>query len=420
MTNRPDSQTPTSLPSSNLARIHRSLGALCHPLAALVALIALAPTSVFAQSLPPKGSPDTFDIATWNIEWFGAALGPSNDELQFNNVLKVIRSADIDLWALQEVSDPDDFQRLLDSLGTGYDGYLATYSQQQKTAFLFKTDVITVRSVKHVLESFEDDFAGRPPLELEATVAADPNRTVTLITVHMKANSELASYEKRLAAAGRLKNHVDFTSLNSEMVILLGDFNDLLIGSITSGQVSPYKAFTDDGADYLFATEDLARDGRSTYCGNNCASGSAIDHILMTNELFGPYIDASVDNYDEVLAAIPGYLSNTSDHLPVFARFELDTQSAVENDEPHSGAVVSLYPNPASGFVNVAVTATTPQRFEAAAFDLLGREVFTWNVTGNESASSISLDLSGVAPGVYLVRVSWDGGSDVRVLTVTR
>ena len=69
---------------------------------------------------------------------------------------------------------------------------------------------------------------------------------------------------------------------------------------------------------------------------------------------------------------------------------------------------------------HVSLCRELAQRFEAAAFDLLGREVFTWNVTDNESASSISLDLSGVAPGVYLVRVSWDGGSDVRVLTVTR
>ena len=82
----------------------------------------------FAQGVPGKGSVNTFDIATWNIEWFGAPNDPSDDELQINNVLNVFRNSDIDLWALQEISDDSDFTRILDSLGSRYSGFLATQS----------------------------------------------------------------------------------------------------------------------------------------------------------------------------------------------------------------------------------------------------------------------------------------------------
>src|SRR5690606_25871927 len=43
-----------------------------------------------AQNIPVKGSGATLDVATWNIEWFGAANGPSNDALQLANVAAVI------------------------------------------------------------------------------------------------------------------------------------------------------------------------------------------------------------------------------------------------------------------------------------------------------------------------------------------
>ncbi len=371
----------------------------------VLALTLIAPTGLFGQSIPAKGTDNTFEVATWNIEWFGSANGPTNNELQFSNVLKIIRSADIDLWALQEIVNKSLFADLLDSLGTDYSGTLATYPQQQKTGFLYKTDLLSVNDVRHVLETFDDDFAGRPPLQLKATVATNPVREITFITIHMKAFSDSDSYEKRLQASGRLKNHVDFTSLGSENVIILGDFNDLLSGSITNNQTSPYSNFVSDSGGYLFPSSDLQSTGRSTYCGNNCSTGSAIDHILITNELFGAYIDASVDHYDELLSTVASYLNTTSDHLPVFASFQLNSGTGIQVPALTARSL-DIYPNPAIDRFTIEISKPGFE-VEARVFDLLGREVWgTRLATQGQSSLAIEVGLEGLVSGRYFVHVT--------------
>jgi len=42
----------------------------------------------------------TLDVATWNIEWFGDNTnGPSNNELQFQNVKRIIEETQLDIYA---------------------------------------------------------------------------------------------------------------------------------------------------------------------------------------------------------------------------------------------------------------------------------------------------------------------------------
>src|SRR5690606_9199308 len=84
-----------------LRSIQRSIQPLFFSL--LAALLALpAASNGAAQTIPPKGTGATFDVATWNIEWFGGGPGPSDNERQLDNVEAVIEASQIDLWALQE------------------------------------------------------------------------------------------------------------------------------------------------------------------------------------------------------------------------------------------------------------------------------------------------------------------------------
>src|SRR5690606_9971416 len=81
---------------------------------------------------------ETFDVATWNIEWFGhGSNGPENTILQFDNVKRVIETMDLDLYALQEISNDSEFYRLVASL-SDYNGFIANYGQVQKVAYLYK------------------------------------------------------------------------------------------------------------------------------------------------------------------------------------------------------------------------------------------------------------------------------------------
>ncbi|MFW5972444.1 MAG: hypothetical protein ACOCTG_00515, partial [Bacteroidota bacterium] len=131
---------------------------------AFFALFLFASDGLLAQSFEPVGDPQTLDVATWNIEWFGYSdNGPNDIQRQFNNVRTIIEAADVDLFSVQEISNPQLFAALLDSLGEDYAGDLATYSQTQKIGFIYRTDAVAKRSVTHILEEFSSDFAGWPP-----------------------------------------------------------------------------------------------------------------------------------------------------------------------------------------------------------------------------------------------------------------
>ena len=89
---------------------------------------------------------ETFDVVTWNIEWFGSASNnPEDDSLQFENVKTVITTIDADVYALQEISNENLFNNLVNDL-TDYNGLFADYSQTQNTAYLYKTTTIQRRN----------------------------------------------------------------------------------------------------------------------------------------------------------------------------------------------------------------------------------------------------------------------------------
>lgn len=51
--------------------------------------------------------------------------------------------------------------------------------------------------------------------------------------------------------------------------------------------------------------------------------GDLIDHVTMSDELFRFYIDESAAVYDAPLNYISDYEATTSDHLPVWAKFDV-------------------------------------------------------------------------------------------------
>ena len=371
-----------------------------------------------AQTIPPVGADDTFDVGTWNIEWLGhSSNGPSNDALQIDQVRKVIAETGIDLWGVQEIADTDDFDALLVALGPDYDGRLATNSVEQRIGFIFDTRVVRVRQVRHVLESFLFEFAGRPPLQLEADIVLpDTTATVTFIVVHMKAFSDQSSYERRVEASKRLKNHIEFTTLDSKPVIVLGDFNDELLESTHSSQTSPYQNFIDDPEDYFFASLTLEQSGGGSFCNNSsCTStGSMLDHILLSNELFEAYIPQSAGFIPDLTSAITAFGSTTSDHLPVIAHFDFTRISGtgIEEETPADFIVNAPYPNPFSSTLNVPLELSRPAEVKIELFDALGRRIDILH-PGLLSRGSYDFAINTLqsSRGTYFLRVSVDAMS---------
>jgi len=284
---------------------------------------------VYKVAIPAKGTASTLDIGSWNIEFFGSTgNGPTDETLQRNNARDIIAGTDFDIWGLAEIVGTTDFNTLK-SLLPGYSGLLANdplvtsgssfyTATEQKVGILFKSSVATLQSARLILTQNDADFAGRPPLEVKLRVTVNGvTEDVVVIVLHAKAFNDLTSFQRRLAASNALKSFLD-TTYPTQKVIVVGDYNDDVDTSITSGQASPYQNFVSDTADYTFLTRPLSLSGQSSTVG----FPDMIDHHLATNDLAGGFVASSAEVY-RVDAFIPSYGSTTSDHFPVLSRYSL-------------------------------------------------------------------------------------------------
>jgi PKD repeat protein len=295
-------------------------------------------------TISPEGTSTTLDFATWNLEWFGdTENGPSDEQLQLENVQTVISGLDMDLWSVQEVTSTTHFNNLLSSL-SGYDGFLANDSSVEngpeyysdydnnelKVGLIYKTDLISVNSARVILTSYDYEFAGRPPVEVQLTATVDGvSKDIVVILLHAKAGSGSDDWERRNQASIALKTYMD-DNWPTTTSMVIGDFNDDVDESITNKPMdSPYKNFADDTVEYIFPTEKLSNEGVSS----TVYYSDMIDHHLNTNELNASYVDGTV----QVFPAndyIADYDQTTSDHYPVLSNYSLsgddggDTNSA--------------------------------------------------------------------------------------------
>ncbi len=280
-------------------------------------------------AIPAWGTPTTFEVATWNLLFFGAAnSGPVNDSLQLARVRDVILGTDADLWGVQEVSRGAAFAQLVSQL-PGYGGLLVNDpavpngadhydSFELKVGLIFKRSTIEIVGARVILTELEPAFAGRPPLEVKARLTlGGAVRDVVIIVLHAKANAQVSSWERRAAAALGLKEYLD-TAWAGDPVFVPGDWNDDVDESITPGRDTPYRTFV-DAADWAFPTAELSAAGAVSILG----FPDVIDHILASDETMAWYSPGSASVY-RVDEYIPRYEETTSDHLPVLVRFSPD------------------------------------------------------------------------------------------------
>ena len=322
-----------------MIRIHRRRAALLLGALLSVSLAACDAHSVAARGgitapgapalavVPAKGTAATLDVASWNIEWFGSTgNGPGNEPLQMSNAKDIIAGTDFDIWGVAEIVDQAAWNSLESQL-TGYTGFLAgestvtsgsTYygATEQKVGILYRSSVATLLGARIILGANDADFAGRPPLEVKLRVALNGvTEDIVVIVLHGKAFDDLPSWQKRQNASVALKSYLD-TTYPTQKVIVVGDWNDDVDTSITSGQATPYQNFVADAADYAFPTRALSLAGISSTTGYP----DIIDHHLNTNELNATLVAGSTEVY-RVDSYIASYDASTSDHFPVLTRY---------------------------------------------------------------------------------------------------
>lgn len=159
--------------------------------------------------------------------------------------------------------------------------------------------------------------SGRLPFMATFAVNIGGNKdTVIVVDIHAKSSSDQASYNRRVYDA-----HVLFDSLSThypdKKVILVGDYNDRVFGTIYGGGGgSPYKDFLNNNFDSVL-TYPLDSAGYISFL-----SGSGmIDHISISDLLLNQYISNSVA-IEDPRSYIANYNSTTaSDHFPVYSRY---------------------------------------------------------------------------------------------------
>lgn len=304
-----------------------------------------------AEEFVPGGgisADSTFDVVTWNMEFFGATIdrfGPQDVALQLTNATTIVSALESDIIAVQEVSDENALQVLADSIG--YESICSDRGSfsfdpdpnfpNQSLCYIYNPATVTVISERAIFESTYDSAragltnildgypnttgaqgfwaSGRLPYLLTADVTIlGVTERVNLINIH--GNSGAADLNKRLVDFGALKDTLD-TYFAEETVILLGDYNDDVDESIAgAGVASPYASLITDSENYLVTTESLSLRGFNSFINGD----EMIDHIAITNEFFDEFIVGSEATFLP-FNLVDNYVNTTSDHLPVVSRF---------------------------------------------------------------------------------------------------
>lgn len=369
----------------------------------LKVLLLLAAGIVNAQ-VPKVGQVGKTEIACWNVEWFGSTqFGPTNETLQYNNIKTVLQNSDIDIWGLEEVSNPNTFVAIMNELPQ-YGYVLASYSQTQKTALIWKKSLFRRVTSGLILNQYANEFAsGRLPLEVRLVADSLPKLdTLIIIVVHLKANvgtdaEKLQSYYDRKAAGSILKDYMD-QNMSGKKVAVIGDWNDRLTTSIYKDSITPFKSILTAPSDYFFTTLARNQNGETTVASY---ANSFIDHIMINKTLNQMYETGSarvfpLNNY------ITDYANTTSDHYPVYSFFNFNAGVGVK--EINNDDALQVFPNPATDVLHLT-TATDESIIQVNLLSTIG---IATSLTVKDG--TVELNRNELCAGMYVLQVEFSNG----------
>ena len=269
---------------------------------------------IISQDYPVLGNDNSLDFATWNLEWF-----PKNGQVTVGYVAEIIEQLDLDVIAIQELTDTDMFDDMLDDL-PNYTGYYES-SWFAGLAYVYKTDVIEINDIYEIYTTSQYWSAfPRSPMVMDINFMG---QNYIFINNHFKCcgdgflnfDNESDEELRRLNASNLIKQYID-NNLSNRNVIVLGDLNDDISESY---QNNVFQSIINDSDNYRFVDMDIANGSSSDW--SYPTWPSHLDHILITNELFDALENSEVQTVklDEYLnGGWNQYDYNISDHRPVF------------------------------------------------------------------------------------------------------
>ncbi|MCC5921965.1 MAG: T9SS type A sorting domain-containing protein [Cyclobacteriaceae bacterium] len=382
------------------------------------------------------GKDKTFDVVTWNIEWFGdpANATTPNVDTQRRRVRQMIEELDADIYAFQEITSIPQWNLLLLEL-EDYDGVLSPafsrpagdFSSAQKLAFMWKKSTVDTIQTKVLMENVNrDDMVGFPegpnrstfwssgryPFAMDITTTINGvKRDLMMINIHARSNgggesASLPRYQLR-----RYDVEVLYDSIaeyySDKSIMIIGDYNDDILRTVAdvsaptvpdSGE-SSYIKYISDSANYLGVSMPMSKAGMRSFVTRE----SVIDHIMINKHLFDDHI-LGAERVVIPYRTIPDYNTTTSDHFPVEARFLLTGEEIITSVEVPENRKV-LYPNPTRGIIRLKDFGSI-QKIQVLSIS--GQLVKSFD--GNQS----EIDLSNLRSGTYLVEVYSEDAKEVK------
>ena len=357
--------------------------------------------SSFSQvnEIPAFGTDNTFEIMSWNIEWF-----PKNDELTVEYVTDIIEYLDVDIIAIQEVDSILAFEDLVDGL-TDYTGYLES-SYFAGLAYIYNPSVVEINDIYEIYTTYPywSPFP-RSPMVMDLNYMGE---RIIVINNHLKCcgdeyldmSDEDDEEYRRYYANNLLKQYID-NNFQNENVIVLGDYNDVLTDNESN---NVFQQFLDDTDNYLFADYDIAQGNSSEW--SYPSWPSHLDHILITNELFddfaneGSFIEA-IKLEDYITGGWSSYDYNVSDHRPVALKLEMNPYSDILTDILITDKL-NVYPNPANTEANINFESSSFERTIEVS-NIQGQIVLSESISPGES--TYRLKTHDWQSGTYFVRL---------------
>jgi len=255
---------------------------------------------------------NSFDIITWNLEWFPKQGTTTVDSLK--NIIEII---DAEIIALQEINNVSEFNQLINKLDF-YNGY-STNTSNLNLGYIYKK-TLNIDSIYTILNSENYFFAGRLPLVMEIEYGEED---YVIINNHFKccgdgildfSNNNDEEY-RRFSAINLLKTYID-SNYSNKNVLILGDLNDLIEESYTNNVFTP---IINDSINYLIADKYIPF--QNTVDWSYPTWPSHLDHIIINQNLFDNlsdiYQDVKTIRIDNYLGSFQIYDNIISDHLPV-------------------------------------------------------------------------------------------------------
>ena len=367
-----------------------------------ILLILFLSGQLYGQSLSDIsfGTDSTFEVVSWNIEWF-----PKNGSVTIDSVSKIIESLDADLLGLQEIDDTTICRQMINNL-PDYELFMDD-DWFGGLAYVYKTSSVNIQSIYKIYDTspYWNAFP-RSPLVMELTFMGEE---FIVINNHFKCcgdglldiGNSSDEEGRRHEANSLLKQYID-SNFPSSRVIVLGDLNDILTDENPN---NVFQMFLDDPTNYLFADETIASGSSADWSFPGWPSH--LDHILITNELFSEFSNSgsgvqTIKVDDFMSGGLADYDFYISDHRPVGMKIKVNPTTV--NLVEVSDSDIEIFPNPTNKVFHVEMTLSESKDLKMQVMDIHGRIVHKESMNNLRSKVSRSIDLSDEPSGTYILR----------------